>query len=100
MIKLYIQEDNERPVRYRIDYYGSWDNGHVLHSFKKDTLANAEQDAKHMSLKDENNLYYVVLDNIMNPTTDWYWYRGKQYHYINDADLIDNIKREINNNKY
>lgn len=53
-----------------------------------------------MSLKDKNNLYYVVLDDIMNPTTDWYWYRGKQYHYINDDDKITDIKRGINNNRY
>ena len=100
MIKLYIKEDTDRPRTYRIDYYGSWDNGHVLHSWKKDTLDVAEDEARLMSLKDKNNLYYVVFDDIMNPTTDWYWYRGKQYHYINDDDKLTDIKREINNNRY
>jgi hypothetical protein len=99
-MKLRICEnDNVNKVNYRIDYYGSWDNGHVLHSYKKDTIDNAEQEAKLASIKDKNNLYYVSIDNIMDPTTDYYWYRGEQYHYIQDKDKLTNIKKEINNRR-
>ena len=92
-----MEELKDKECLYRIDYYGSWDNGRVFHSFKKGTLDNAEGDAKIASKKDPENLYYVVLDDIMNPTTGWYWYRGKRYNY-RDPEL-NKIKRTINNSK-
>lgn len=98
MIKIY-EDDNTKKITYRIDHYGSWDNGHVLHSYKKDTIDNAEQEAKLASIKDKNNLYYVSKDNIMDPTTDYSWYRGKQYHDIQDKDKLTDIKKEINNRR-
>ena len=86
-----------KEFSYRIDYYGSWDNGRVLHSFKKATLDRAEEDAKRASIKDSKNLYYVVLDDIMDPTTGWCYYKGKAY---SDSDPeLDSIKRAINNSK-
>lgn len=86
-----------KEFSYRIDYYGSWDNGHVLHSFKKATLDRAEEDAKKASIKDPKNLYYVVLDDIMDPTTGWYYYKGKAY---SDSDPeLGSIKRTINDSK-
>lgn len=90
-----MREHKNKKHSYRIDYYGSWDNGHVLHSFKKGALDDAEQDAKRASLEDGNNLYYVVLDDIMDPTTGWQWYRGERY---SDSDpRLDRIKRDVNN---
>lgn len=96
-IRLKINEnDNVKNVTYRIDYYGSWDNGHVLHSYKKDTIENAEQEAKSASIKDKDNLYYVSIDNVMNPRTDYTWYQGKPYHYMRDEDELQRIRKEIN----
>ena len=93
-----MRDFKNKEFSYRIDYYGSWDNGRVLHSFKKATLDRAEEDAKKASLKDQKNLYYVVLDDIMDPTTGWYYYKGKTY---SDSDPeLNNIKRTINNIKY
>ena len=93
-----MKDFKNKEFSYRIDYYGSWDNGRVLHSFKKATLDRAEEDAKRASLKDPKNLYYVVLDDIMDPTTGWFYYKGKAY---SDSDPeLNNIKRTINNSKY
>lgn len=92
-----LLDESNKEFSYRIDYYGSWDNGHVLHSFKKATLDRAEEDAKTASIKDPKNLYYVVLDDIMNPTTGWYYYKGKAY---SDSDPeLNSIKRTINDSK-
>ena len=92
-----LKEENEpRQISYRIDHYGSWDNGRVLHSYKKGTLDDAEEEARKASLKDKDNLYYVLRDNIMDPTTDWSWYQGRKYHYSDDKEELDDIKREIN----
>lgn len=65
----------------RIARYGQFDNGHVLHSFERMTLPEAEKKAQLMSKNNPNDIYYVKIDDIMNPTTDVRWVNGKQYHY-------------------
>lgn len=64
----------------RITYTDAFDNGRVLHGgWKKMTDEDAEAEAKQASLKDPKNIYYVAYDNIMNPSSDYYWVNGKSY---------------------
>lgn len=64
----------------RITYTDAFDNGRVLHGgWREMTDEDAEDEAKQASLKDPKNIYYVAYDNIMNPSSDYYWVNGKSY---------------------
>lgn len=64
----------------RIDHYGAFDNGHVLHGdWKKMSNEEAELLAKQYSENDPENIYYVHYDNIMDPASDYVWYQGEPY---------------------
>ena len=39
----------------------------------------AEELAKQASIKDPTDVYYVQYDDIMNPSNDIRWYKGKSY---------------------
>ena len=47
--------------------------------FQTMTIPDAENLAKEMSIKDPNDIYYVKIDDIMNPDTDIRWINGKSY---------------------
>lgn len=64
----------------RIDHYGAFDNGHVLHGdWKKMSNEQAELLAKQYSENDPETIYYVHYDNIMDPASDYVWYQGEPY---------------------
>lgn len=64
----------------RIDHYGAFDNGHVLHGdWKKMSNEEAELLAKQYSENDPENIYYVHYDDIMDPASDYVWYQGEPY---------------------
>ena len=71
----------------RIARYSEFDNGKVLHSWKDMTDEEAEDLAKSKSIEDQNNVYYVCYDNVMNPTSNKVWYQGKSYSF-------DSVKHE------
>ena len=94
MIKL-IKENPNSKISFRIDHYRAWDNGHILHSYEKDTLENAEEKARQASIEDPNDIYYVHFDDVMNPSSDYRWYRGECYRY--DDPEMGPIKTAVNN---
>ena len=64
----------------RIDHYGAFDNGRVLHNdWRKMSNEQAELLAKQYSENDPENIYYVHYDNIMDPASDYVWYQGEPY---------------------
>lgn len=77
----------------RIARYGEFDNGHVLRNYKRMDIEDAELLARDASLKDPNDIYYVAVDDVMNPSTDYRWINGKKYRY--DQVEIRNGKPHI-----
>lgn len=64
----------------RIDHYGAFDNGRVLHNdWQKMSNEQAELLAKQYSENDPENIYYVHYDDIMDPASDYVWYQGEPY---------------------
>lgn len=63
----------------RIARYGEFDNGKVLHNYDELDNDKAEELAKQASIDDPNDTYYVKYDDIMNPSSDYNWYRGEKY---------------------
>jgi hypothetical protein len=75
-----IKASYEGKRTCRIDHYGAFDNGHVLHGdWKKMSNEEAELLAKQYSENDPENIYYVHYDNIMDPASDYVWYQGEPY---------------------
>lgn len=64
----------------RIDHYGAFDNGRVLHNdWRKMSNEEAELLVKQYSENDPEGIYYVHYDNIMDPASDYVWYQGEPY---------------------
>ena len=63
----------------RIARVNEFDNGRIFHSWDKMTEEDAELSAKQASVEDPNDIYYVAYDDIMNPSSDIYWFRGRSY---------------------
>lgn len=95
MVRLIKEDRDPRMVKFRIDHHNAWDNGRVLHSYERDTLENAEEKARQASIDDPNDIYYVHFDDIMDPRSDYSWYRGKRYTY--DDPELDQIVTDVNN---
>lgn len=95
MIKLIKENPVPKKVKFRIDHHNAWDNGRILHSYEVDTLENAEEKARQASLENPDDIFYVHLDNIMNPTTEWSWYRGEKY--TGDEPEYRQIVKDVNN---
>lgn len=73
---------NEETKIKRIDSYGAFDNGYVLHGdWKEMTSDEAEDLARRKSLENPDDVFYVKYDDIMNPDSDLRWINGKSYHY-------------------
>jgi hypothetical protein len=70
---------NPETVKKRIACFEEFDNGHVLRSYEKMSVADSEERARKASIKDPENVYYVSYDNIMEPCSDLYWFQGKSY---------------------
>jgi hypothetical protein len=70
---------NPETVKKRIACFEEFDNGHVLRSYEKMSVADSEERARKTSIKDPENVYYVSYDNIMEPGSDLYWFQGKSY---------------------
>ena len=71
-------DDTKKRLVY-ITHYGAFDNGHVLHDYKKMTEEQAQKAAKQASIEDPTDAYYVHYDDIMNPTGDIVWVNGVAY---------------------
>lgn len=70
----------EGTAQKRIARYGEFDNGYVLHNdWREMSDEEAEELAKQASIKDPTDVYYVQYDDIMNPSNDIRWYKGKSY---------------------
>lgn len=70
---------NPETVKKRIACFEEFDNGHVLRSYEKMSVADSEERARKASINDPENVYYVSYDNIMEPCSDLYWFQGKSY---------------------
>lgn len=70
---------NPETVKKRIACFEEFDNGHVLRSYEKMSVADSEERARKASINDPENVYYVAYDNIMEPSSDLYWFQGKSY---------------------
>lgn len=79
-LKTNKQKKTEGTAQKRIARYGEFDNGYVLHNdWREMSDEEAEELAKQASIKDPTNVYYVQYDDIMNPSNDIRWYKGKSY---------------------
>lgn len=79
-LKTNKQKKTEGTAQKRIARYGEFDNGYVLHNdWKEMSDEEAEELAKQASIKDPTDVYYVQYDDIMNPSNDIRWYKGKSY---------------------
>ena len=83
-------ESGKRIARYR-----EFDNGHVLHQWDEMSNEEAEEKAKQASIENPNDVYYVAIDDIMNPRSDINWYRGNQYT-IDDIMNKRHLQESIN----
>lgn len=85
------EKKTEGTAQKRIARYGEFDNGHVLHNdWREMSDEEAEGLAKQASLKDPTDVYYVHYDDIMNPSSDIRWYKGKSY----TIDEINEIRKK------
>lgn len=74
------EKKTEGTAQKRIARYGEFDNGYVLHNdWREMSDEEAEELAKQASIKDPTDVYYVQYDDIMNPSNDIRWYKGKSY---------------------
>ena len=85
-----ITERGKRIARYR-----EFDNGHVLHQWDEMSNEEAEEKAKQASIENPNDVYYVAIDDIMNPRSDISWYKGNQYT-IEDIMNKRHLQESIN----
>lgn len=69
----------EGTKQKRIARYNEFDNGYVFHSWKEMSDEEAEEKAKQASIEDPTDVYYVAYDDIMNPSSEIRWYKGKSY---------------------
>ena len=83
-------ESGKRIARYR-----EFDNGHVLHQWDEMSNEEAEEKAKQASIENPNDVYYVAIDDIMNPRSDISWYKGNQYT-IEDIMNKRHLQESIN----
>lgn len=79
MLKIITETVKSNKKKVRISRYKEFDNGHVFFDFQTMAIPDAENLAKEMSIKDPNDIYYVKIDDIMNPDTDIRWINGKSY---------------------
>lgn len=85
------EKKTEGTAQKRIARYGEFDNGHVLHNdWREMSDEEAEELAKQASIKDPTDVYYVHYDDIMNPSNDIRWYKGKSY----TVDEINEIRKK------
>lgn len=80
----------EGTKQKRIARYNEFDNGYVFHSWKEMTDEEAEEKAKQASIEDPTDVYYVAYDDIMNPSSEIRWYKGKSY----SCDEITELRRK------
>ena len=87
----------------RIDSYGAFDNGYVLHNdWKKMSNEEAEHLAKQYSENDPDDVYYVHYDNVMDPSSDYVWYQGEPYmsgDVVYRGDSIDVRSTPVSENE-
>lgn len=104
LLESYKSELTEGTANKRIDYFGSFDNGHVIHGdWKKMTPEEAEDMARQASIDDPNHVYYVYNDDVMNPTTDSSWYKGEKHSFDDGYKIsieLDNKNLEESDNSY
>lgn len=88
-LKLF-QKLNEGTKYKRISRFNEFDNGHIFHSWNEWTDEEAEEQAKQASIKDPTDVYYVQYDDVMNPNSGIYWYKGNSYSY----EEVNNLRKK------
>lgn len=93
MHKVQMNSSASDTIRARVARFNEFDNGHVLFDYQKMTEAEFEERAKAASIKDPNDVYYVAIDNIMDPSTDVYWFQGKSYDYSGAKKALSDYQK-------
>lgn len=73
-----VEAFNKDTVKKRIARVDEFDNGHVMFDYFQITSDEAEEQARQMSIKQPDKVFYVKYDNIMEPCSDIKWKNGEQ----------------------
>lgn len=95
------KKSSKKESKVRIARRKEFDNGHVLHTWYNWSMEDAEQKAKEASLQDPNDIYYVAIDDVMNPSSDYRWINSEKYKYdqVEIRDGKPHIKNESSSKK-
>jgi hypothetical protein len=93
MHKVQMNSSASDTIRARVARFNEFDNGHVLFDYQKMTEEEFEERAKAASIKDPNDVYYIAIDDIMNPSTDVYWFQGKSYDYAGAEKALSDYQK-------
>lgn len=88
-----IEESSLKESDKRISHFGEFDNGHVFHKWYNWKDSEAEEKAKQMSIEHPDDIWYVQYDDVMNPSSDKRWFRGKEYDSSKGYEIYRKVLR-------
>lgn len=88
-----IEESYLKESDKRISHFGEFDNGHVFHKWYNWKDSEAEEKAKQMSIEHPDDIWYVQYDDVMNPSSDKRWFRGKEYDSSKGYEIYRKVLR-------
>lgn len=88
-----IKESSLKESDKRISHFGEFDNGHVFHKWYNWKDSEAEEKAKQMSIEHPDDIWYVQYDDVMNPSSDKRWFRGKEYDSSKGYEIYRKVLR-------
>lgn len=88
-----IEESSLKESDKRISHFGEFDNGHVFHKWYNWKDSEAEEKAKQMSIEHPDDIWYVQYDDVMNPSSDKRWFRGKEYDSSKGYEIYCKVLR-------
>lgn len=88
-----IKESSLKESDKRISHFGEFDNGHVFNKWYNWKDSEAEEKAKQMSIEHPDDIWYVQYDDVMNPSSDKRWFRGKEYDSSKGYEIYRKVLR-------
>lgn len=55
------------------------------------SVEDAEEEARQMSLKNPDELYYVDFDDINHPISNYVWINGKRYDWTDGRRYLNSL---------